>query len=49
MSNTDRKPEPDEDDKEEAAKMMEAYKDKPTIVLPGTGERVRYRGQRMAG
>lgn len=31
------KPEPDEDDKEEAAKMMEAYKDKPTIVLPGTG------------
>ncbi|OBH52778.1 hypothetical protein A5686_10070 [Mycobacterium sp. E2479] len=31
------KPEPDEGDKEEAAKMMEAYKDKPTIVLPGTG------------
>lgn len=31
------KPEPDEDDKEEAARMMEAYKDKPTIVLPGTG------------
>lgn len=31
------KPEPDEDDKKEAAKMMEAYKDKPTIVLPGTG------------
>lgn len=31
------KPEPDEDDKQEAAKMMEAYEDKPTIVLPGTG------------
>ncbi|RAU97271.1 hypothetical protein DQP58_08480 [Mycobacterium colombiense] len=31
------KPEPDDDDKKEAAKMMEAYKDKPTIVLPGTG------------
>lgn len=31
------KPEPDEDDKKEAAKMMEAYVDKPTIVLPGTG------------
>lgn len=31
------KPEPDEDDKKMAAKMMEAYEDKPTIVLPGTG------------
>lgn len=31
------KPEPDEDDKKAAAKMMEAYEDKPTIVLPGTG------------
>lgn len=31
------KPEPDEDDKKQAAKMMEAYEDKPTIVLPGTG------------
>ncbi|ORA08078.1 hypothetical protein [Mycobacterium arosiense] len=31
------KPEPDEDDQKEAAKMMEAYEDKPTIVLPGTG------------
>ena len=31
------KPEPDEDDKKVAAKMMEAYKEKPTIVLPGTG------------
>ncbi len=31
------KPEPDEDDKKVAAEMMEAYKDKPTIVLPGSG------------
>lgn len=31
------KPEPDEKDKEKAAEMMEAYKEKPTIVLPGTG------------
>lgn len=31
------KPEPDEDDKKEASKMMEAYAEKPTIVLPGTG------------
>lgn len=31
------KPEPDEDDKKKAAEMMEAYEDKPTIVLPGTG------------
>ncbi|OBI06948.1 hypothetical protein A5714_22930 [Mycobacterium sp. E2462] len=31
------KPEPDEDDKQKAAEMMEAYKEKPTIVLPGTG------------
>jgi hypothetical protein len=31
------KPEPDEDDKRRAAEMMEAYKEKPTIVLPGTG------------
>ncbi|WP_374025575.1 hypothetical protein [Mycobacterium sp. HNNTM2301] len=31
------KPEPDEDDKKKAAEMMEAYKEKPTIVLPGTG------------
>jgi hypothetical protein len=30
------KPEPDEDDKKAAAEMMEAYKDKPTIVLPGS-------------
>lgn len=31
------KPVPDEGNKEKAAEMMEAYKDKPTIVLPGTG------------
>ncbi|GAA4538577.1 hypothetical protein GCM10023161_16900 [Mycobacterium paraffinicum] len=31
------KPEPDEDDKQKAAEMMEAYKEKATIVLPGTG------------
>src|SRR5690348_9334318 len=31
------KPEPDEDAKKKAAEMMEAYKEKPTIVLPGTG------------
>ncbi|MFB0851195.1 hypothetical protein ACEU61_19340 [Mycobacterium avium subsp. paratuberculosis] len=31
------KPEPDEDDKKKAAEMMEAYEDKATIVLPGTG------------
>ena len=31
------KPEPDEEDKKKAAEMMEAYKEKPTIVLPGTG------------
>jgi hypothetical protein len=31
------KPEPDEKAKKKAAEMMEAYKEKPTIVLPGTG------------
>jgi hypothetical protein len=31
------KPEPDDDHKKTAAKMMEAYEEKPTIVLPGTG------------
>lgn len=31
------KPEPDEEDKKKAAEMREAYKEKPTIVLPGTG------------
>jgi hypothetical protein len=31
------KPEPDEKAKEAAAEMMAAYKDRPTLVLPGTG------------
>lgn len=31
------KPEPDDDNKKAAAEMMEAYVEKPTIVLPGTG------------
>jgi hypothetical protein len=31
------KPEPDEKAKEAAAEMMTAYKDRPTLVLPGTG------------
>jgi len=31
------KPEPDEEQKEEAAKMMAAYEDRPTLILPGTG------------
>ncbi|MGZ4563075.1 MAG: hypothetical protein ACXVX6_05755 [Mycobacterium sp.] len=31
------KPEPNEDHKAKASEMMEAYKEKPTIVLPGTG------------
>ena len=31
------KPEPDEEDKEKAAEMMTAYKERPTLVLPGTG------------
>jgi hypothetical protein len=31
------KPEPDEEDKKEAAKMMEAYQERPTLILPGTG------------
>lgn len=31
------KPEPDEEDKEKAAEMMEAYKERPTLILPGTG------------
>lgn len=31
------KPEVDEDAKKKASEMMEAYKEKPTIVLPGTG------------
>ena len=31
------KPEPDEDNKKQAAEMMTAYQDRPTLVLPGTG------------
>ena len=31
------KPTPDEKAKEKAAEMMTAYKDRPTLVLPGTG------------
>jgi hypothetical protein len=31
------KPEPDDEDKEKAAEMREAYKERPTLVLPGTG------------
>jgi len=31
------KPQPSEENKEEAAKMMTAYEDQPTLRLPGTG------------
>ncbi|MCV7101911.1 hypothetical protein [Mycobacterium palustre] len=31
------KPEPDEEDKKQAAEMMTAYEDRPTLVLPGSG------------
>ncbi|ORV88954.1 hypothetical protein AWC11_14765 [Mycobacterium interjectum] len=31
------KPEPNEEHKEQAAEMMKAYKDLPTVVLPGSG------------
>ncbi len=31
------KPEPNEEHKEQAAEMMKAYKDEPTVVLPGSG------------
>jgi hypothetical protein len=31
------KPEPDEEDKKQAAEMMTAYEYRPTLVLPGTG------------
>lgn len=34
------KPEPDKDDKQAAARMMESYKDKPTVILPGSGATV---------
>lgn len=31
------KPEPNEDHKKVAAEMMEAYEERPTVVLPGSG------------
>ena len=31
------KPEPDDEDREKAAEMREAYKERPTLILPGTG------------
>ncbi len=34
------KPEPGEDQKRAAAKMMTAYEDRPTLVLPGSGAMV---------
>jgi len=34
------KPEPDEEAKEKAAKMMTAYEDRPTLVLPGSGKTI---------
>jgi hypothetical protein len=35
---TQEKPEPDQKAKENAAKIMEAYEDRPTLVLPGSGK-----------
>jgi len=38
---TQEKPEPDQEAKDKAAKMMEAYEDdRPTLVLPGSGKTV---------
>jgi hypothetical protein len=34
------KPEPDAEAKEKAAKMMTAYEDRPTLVLPGSGKTI---------
>jgi hypothetical protein len=34
---TSEKPEPDEEDKKQAAEMMVAYEERPTVVLPGSG------------
>lgn len=34
------KPEPDKNNKQAAAQVMEAYKEKPTVVLPGSGAAV---------
>ena len=31
------KPEPNDEQKQQAAEMMTAYEDRPTLVLPGTG------------
>jgi hypothetical protein len=35
---TQEKPEPDQEAKEKAAKIMEVYEDRPTLVLPGSGK-----------
>ena len=38
---TQEKPEPDQEAKDKAAKMMEAYEDdRPTLVLPGSGKTI---------
>ena len=37
---TPEKPEPNQEAKEKAAKMMEAYEDRPTLVLPGSGKTI---------
>jgi hypothetical protein len=34
------KPKPDEHDKAEVAKMLTAYEDRPTLVLPGSGKTI---------
>lgn len=34
------KPEPDEDDKKEAERMMTAYEDRPTLIMPGSGKTI---------
>jgi hypothetical protein len=37
---TQEKPEPDQAARDKAAKMMEAYEDRPTLVLPGSGKTI---------
>jgi len=37
---TQEKPEPDQEAKAEPAKMMTAYEDRPTLVLPGSGKTI---------
>jgi hypothetical protein len=37
---TQENPEPDQEAKAEAAKMMTAYEDRPTLVLPGSGKTI---------